>query len=518
MRACQLLNRCELSLLVTTPATHVCVSHSHMMTSCALQGGRQRGQPGLPLHDRRSSGGGAPADRHAARDNRGSRNASLGPRNAGVQKVHGRPLRNQPPSDRRQSSGPAFGHSHPPGSRHDPNPRRASHPSAMLDRPPPMPHRGGGPGAPPRGGALPPPVLPREYGPPPSRGPISNTRLPSSRGAPPARAPLPPNRMAPPPVQSGPAYALPPHVDPRSGLSPDGHRPLPSGPPARRGAAPGPRQPLRGGPQSIPAPRGREEYVAAPHADGRPINSRRPDPNGPPVYGAAAPLQPNHAPRRGAPAAQRQPAVQRGSSRPGPGPTIRVGTPRGEAPGARAEHRQQSTPLSVGIRVGPPRGSALAGSSKVDQRQVQQPNTRYQSPLAPPAQLPTPRMGPPASTLRDNAPRGARDSRKAAQHDRPRSQSRGRPAPAAAAYGHDQRAPPSYARSNLAPVLSPPVQYESAPYLAEPHADPYGPGPVGRGGSQQHWGPEGSQGMDYQQGPASQHVRSLPEEHFDLPA
>lgn len=482
-----------------------------------MQGGRQRGQPGLqpPVHDRRSSAAAAPNNKHAGRDNRGNRNTPLGPRHAGVQKVHGRPIRDQPPPDRhpRHSSGPGPNRIQPPAARHAPGPRRASYPPAMhTDRPPPVTiSRGGGPAAPLHRGAGPPVVLQREYNAPPARIPVADARLPSSgRGPPPARGPAP-NRMGPSPSQNGPVYALPPHMDPRSALSPELRQP------SHTGLRNGPRQPQRAAPQTVPrvaAPRSREGYPTAQHAEHAPLSRIHDLPNGLPQYDAPPMGQPDQAPRRGAPAGQRQPAAhtQRGSERQGPGANPRAGTPRGTGP--RADHRQQPS-MTTGNRAGPQRGAALAGSPGQGHRQQQQPpKSRYQSPLTPPAQLPTPRMGPPVGPPRDNTPRvntprgGQRNSREPLQHDRPRSQSRGRQAPAASAYPHDQHAPQPYARSNLGPV-EPPVLYEPAPYASDPHADPYGSGPSNRGPPQQQWGPEGSQSMDYQQGPPTQQVTTM---------
>lgn len=380
-------------------------------------------------------------------------------------------------------------------SRHGLGPRRASYPQNVPNRQVAR----GGPPAPPHRGAGPPAVLPRDLGPPPARHSMPGARLGPSRGPASARG-APPSRLAPHAPQASPVYAAPTYADPRSAISPEAHRPPPIVLPARRSGPPGP---LRGPSQDahrVAAPRSREAFI---HTDRRSFHDR-PAPNGAPQY--SSPVLHAEQPTRRGGAPQRQVAGDMSMAHRRPVSNPRVSTPRGEAPGPRTHNRQQPS-FPGGSRDGPSRGTApLAGSPRVNPRQQQQPNSRYASPLGPPTQLPTPRLGPPVGTPRDNTPRAGRNTRDALQHDRPRSQSRGRQAPIVSVYPQDSRPHQGYNRSNLAPVVSPPGQYEPPVYAPEPHADPYGYAQAGRGPPQQSWRNESSQGMDYQQGPPLQQV------------
>ena len=419
-----------------------------------LQDSRQRGRPALPppVHNRRHSAA-ANSSRHAGRDSRAPRQAPLAPRNAGVQKVHGRP-RNEPPHDRnaRHNSGPAVSHGRAPLPRNapvprhgvPPGPRRASYPHGPPDRGPPAARanlnapppqqrqvaRSGGPPPQHRHNARGAAPTPLARGPPlmgaPARGP------PSSRGPAPVR--VQPSSRGPAAALTGPAYAAPPRSR-GAGLSPNPVRVAPAG--ARRGGPPGPRQLPHAPPQASPSdavgPRGRTGYPLA----------------APPQHSGAA-----------------FPPAPRGGG---------------------------------GPRVGPPRGSA--NNPRVNQRQ--QPGS-YRSPLAPAAQMPTSRAGP----TRDPTPQGgSRAPRGGPQHDRPRSQSRGRQPPQVSVYAQEPHAPQQYPRREVASMAgSAPMQYEPAQYPPEPRADPYCPPSVGRGAPQQSWH-DGQQAMDYQQGLPTQQVR-----------
>ncbi|KAA6417575.1 MAG: hypothetical protein FRX49_12450, partial [Trebouxia sp. A1-2] len=486
---------------------HDPVRHHHQVPATAVKTGRSGGPSTAP--------GGS---KYQGRDRQGPRHNHLGPRDAGVQKIRGRPFRPEPSYDRAARHGPgrdqvsAAPRGYPrnagqaAGSRHGPYPPQGGRPGrapAETQRPAPSWGRNAPPAREaPAPARLRPPAARRALAPersaPAARAPRSDfggsQRAPNSRA--PARAPAP-DRGAAASASGFPVGRQRPFAPPGGARASIGtpH----SGPPRGRADRPAP-APRVSNAAFIPQPERFDAPVPASRGVNRSEAGRYGDP--PARYNNA--LVPNQrAPRHDAP------PQRAAGNRPAP-----AATSRGNV---RAALAQPISPTSVNR-----------------QAHVQH-SANFRSPGAP-VQLPPPRLGPmpaagpPGLAGDDYTPRGVR--REPSSHvDRPRSRSRGPPSsqrapiyseratprgrqPAAqqlrsATYPQEQLLPQHYHAADAGPIHAPHYDPQHAggyapdplparrgdPNRAPMGGDGYGAGPAARGSSQQ-WQGKPAQALD----------------------